>query len=61
MFIITTIAGYGTGTYSGDNGQATAATLHSPFGVSVDTSGDELYILLLTLLELVNCIQFLPR
>ena len=37
--IITTIAGTGTGSYSGDNGQATSATLYFPFGVALDTSG----------------------
>ena len=37
--IITTIAGTGTGSYSGDNGPATSATLKYPGGVTVDTSG----------------------
>jgi hypothetical protein len=37
--IITTIAGTGTFTYSGDNGQATAAGLRDPYGVRVDTAG----------------------
>ena len=37
--IITTIAGTGTGSYSGDNGAATSATLYNPFGVAVDASG----------------------
>ena len=37
--IITTIAGTGTGSYSGDNGQATSAALSYPGGVTVDTSG----------------------
>ena len=37
--IITTIAGTGFGSYSGDNGQATSATISSTYGVSVDTSG----------------------
>ncbi len=37
--IITTIAGTGTYSYSGDNGQATSATLMSPYGVSLDSSG----------------------
>jgi enoyl-[acyl-carrier-protein] reductase (NADH) len=39
--IITTIAGSSTGGgYSGDNGQATAATLNYPHGVAVDLSGN---------------------
>ena len=37
--IITTIAGTGTGSYSGDNGAATSATLYHPEGVAVDVSG----------------------
>ncbi len=38
--IITTIAGSGgTGSYSGDGGQATSATLYSPKGVTLDASG----------------------
>ena len=37
--IITTIAGTGTGSYSGDNGAATSATLYAPQGVAVDASG----------------------
>ena len=41
--IITTIAGTGTSSYSGDNGAATSATLSNPFGVAVDASGRILY------------------
>ena len=37
--IITTIAGTGSASYSGDNGAATSATLNGPHGVAVDTSG----------------------
>ncbi len=37
--IITTVAGTGVATYSGDNGQATSATLSYPFGVAVDAAG----------------------
>jgi len=37
--IIITIAGTGTSSYSGDNGQATSAALYDPRGVTVDTSG----------------------
>ena len=38
--IITTIAGSSTsGSYSGDNGAATSATLISPSGVALDASG----------------------
>ena len=41
--IITTIAGTGTASYSGDNGAATSATLQYPWGVAVDASGRILY------------------
>ena len=37
--IITTIAGTGSASYSGDNGAATSATLNYPLGVAVDASG----------------------
>ena len=37
--IITTIAGTGTASYSGDNGAATSATLSYPQGVALDASG----------------------
>ena len=37
--IITTIAGTGTGSYSGDNGEPTSAALLFPTGVALDTSG----------------------
>ncbi len=39
MFIITTLAGTGTSSYSGDNGAATSATLNLPYGVAVDAAG----------------------
>ena len=38
--IISTVAGNGTGAYSGDGGQATAASLFNPYGVAVDASGN---------------------
>ena len=42
--VITTIAGTGSTTYSGDNGQATAAGLKYPFGVALDAAGEQLTI-----------------
>jgi enoyl-[acyl-carrier-protein] reductase (NADH) len=41
--IISTFAGTGTGSYSGDNDLATSATLNAPRGVWVDTSGTTIY------------------
>ncbi len=38
--VITTIAGTGTGSYNGDNGAATSATLYYPYGVNLDSSGN---------------------
>ncbi len=37
--IISTIAGTGSNSYNGDNGQASSAALNFPKGVAVDTSG----------------------
>jgi len=37
--IITTIAGTGTESYSGDNGPATSATFDYPEGVVLDSAG----------------------
>ncbi len=45
VFIITTIAGTGTSSYSGDNGAASAAGLNNPYGVCADTAGELLYLL----------------
>ena len=45
--IITTIAGTGTASYSGDNGAATSATLNHPCGVAVDSSGRQFFVFLL--------------
>ena len=43
--IITTVAGTGVAGYSGDNGQATSATLNEPRGIALDTAGKSIYIL----------------
>jgi sugar lactone lactonase YvrE len=38
--VITTVAGNGAGSYSGDGGAATAAELNAPYGVAIDGSGN---------------------
>ena len=44
--IISTIAGTGTSSYSGDNGAATSATLYYPCGVALDASGRQFLVFL---------------
>ena len=41
--VITTVAGNGTGGYSGDGGPATAAELNAPTAVAVDAAGRPLH------------------
>ncbi len=38
--VISTVAGTGSASYSGDNGQATSAAICGPVGVAVDSSGN---------------------
>ncbi len=38
--VISTIAGTGAASYSGDGGQATAATINTPIGIVIDSSGN---------------------
>src|SRR3989338_9947311 len=40
--VVTTIAGTGVGGFSGDNANATAAQLNSPFGIAI--LNDEIYV-----------------
>jgi len=42
LFVVSTVAGTGIGSYSGDNGAATSASLYTPLGVGVDVSGRQL-------------------
>ncbi len=44
--IITTIAGTGASSYSGDGGKATSAALYRPFVTALDSSGTQYYLLL---------------
>ncbi len=37
--IITTLAGTGSTTFSGDNGPAASSTLYNPWGIAVDSAG----------------------
>ncbi len=46
--IITTIAGTGTASYSGDGGAATSALLNSPTAVALDPSGNASCLLVTT-------------
>ena len=50
--VVSTVAGTGTASYSGDGGAATSATLNNPYGVATDASGT--YALLPALLILFN-------
>ena len=51
--IITTIAGTGASSYSGDNGPATSATLNYPYLIEVDSAGNSLiYYFLIHLITL---------
>ncbi len=43
--IITTFAGTGSSSFSGDNGPATSAALNGPVGVSLDLSGSHSFLL----------------
>ena len=42
VFFVSTVAGTGSASYSGDNGAATSASLYTPQGVGVDVSGRQL-------------------
>ncbi len=55
--IITTFAGTGTGSYSGDNGPATSAALMQPAGVALDSSGT--HSLDVSQIHLNHCDSFL--
>ncbi len=56
--IITTVAGTGTGSYSGDNGQATSAGIYSPEGVSLDSAGTHSTAILLFNISLLLLLLF---
>ena len=50
--IITTLAGTGSGSYSGDNGPASSAAVFTPCGIRIDSSGTHYSALLSTILFL---------
>jgi hypothetical protein len=53
--IITTVAGSSaSGSYSGDNGQATSAGLNQPMDVTVDSAGNTYTNLVITLVRLTS-------
>ncbi len=51
--IITTIAGTGTGSYSGDNGPATSAELLQPSDVAFDSAGTSFFLFIDLVIALV--------
>ncbi len=57
-FIISTIVGTGTASYSGDSGQATSAALNYAEGVAVDSAGT--FLIVRTLVSLIFTILLLP-
>ena len=58
--IITTYAGNGgTGSFSGDGGQATAALFYRPAGICLDASGNHLHFI--PLLFVAELVLSLPR
>ena len=54
--IISTIAGTGTQSYSGDNGAATSATLNSPTDVALDAAGISYVNLRINIVRLTSLI-----
>ena len=51
--IISTIAGTGVSSYSGDGGLATSATMNYPYGVAVDAAGKQHAVIQLRLLLVI--------
>ena len=58
--IITTIAGTGASSYSGDNGAATSAELYYPVGVAIDPAGTQNSILCIHLISYICCAIYSP-
>ena len=55
--IITTLAGTGTSSYSGDNGPASSASLYNPCGIRIDSSGPH-YSALLSMILFLNVLRY---
>ncbi len=55
VFIISTIAGTGASSYSGDGGAATAAALNDPIGITFDATGNS-YLFHCKMNLLTHCI-----
>ena len=53
--VISTVAGTGTGSFSGDDGLATSAVLNNPLQVTLDAAGTVYLALLFILSLLISC------
>ena len=56
-FIITTVAGTGSGSYSGDGGAATSAGVNLPQGLALDSSGIHYHTVQMTRNPLFNILS----
>ncbi len=54
-YIISTIAGTGSSSFSGDGGQATSADLSYPQAVAVDSSGKQIFLLISPYIIIILC------
>ncbi len=61
VFIISTIAGTGTGSYSGDGGPATSASLNYPSTIALDSSGTKFAPISIRLITYFLCRERVHR